>query len=163
MNLGVSHSNADVILFLHCDCTLPRQALKLIRSSLDAVGSQAGAFDTRTVREGHPRRIQRLMWLADLRSRHTRYPYGDQALFVKRSVFDSVGDFPNDPILEDLSLSRKLAHRRRIVRVNAPVVVSSRRFVGSPVRTGAVMRLIPVLAWLGVPKERLSALYPLVR
>ena len=165
MNLGASESDADVMLFLHCDCTLPRDAPRLVRHALSGRQNRAvaGAFVVRTVREGHPRIVRRLMWLAELRSRHTRYPYGDQAIFVRRDTYSAVGGFPEDPILEDLAFSRSVASRGAIARVDRAVVVSSRRFVGAPVRTGALMRLIPLLAGLGVPLDRLTALYPPVR
>jgi rSAM/selenodomain-associated transferase 2 len=162
MNTGAAVSTADVLLFLHCDCTLPRAAPALIRSALLSQGDSAvaGAFVVRTLREGHRGWTRRLLWLADLRSRYARHPYGDQAVFIRRAVFDAIGGFPEITILEDLAFAREVARRGQIVRIPKAVMVSSRRFRGSPIRTGALMRAIPFLARVGVPLDRVAALYP---
>lgn len=162
MNRGAAASTADAILFLHCDCTLPRDARALIEGAL-ASGAIGGAFRTRTVREGHPALVRRLLWLADVRSRYTRYPYGDQAIFVTAKAFAAVGRFPDQPILEDVELSRRLVRVGTMARLSAAVVVSSRRFRAAPFRTGLAMRTIPPLAWLGVPPAVLARYYRPVR
>jgi len=54
-------------------------------------------------------------------------PYGDQGLFVRVSVFHSVGGFPDLPIMEDFELARRLRRRGRIVIAPARVATSSRR------------------------------------
>lgn len=162
MNRGARESDAEVLVFLHCDCTLPRDTRQLIGSAIDG-GRVGGAFVIHTLREGRRPFVRRLLWLADLRSRYARLPYGDQALFVRRAVFERVGGFPNQPILEDIALAKRLTQWGTLARVRAPVLVSSRRFEGNPFRTGLLMRAIPLLARLGVSPERLSSLYPPVR
>src|SRR5262249_29630301 len=87
----------------------------------------------------------------DLRSRCTRLPYGDQALFVRRDAFDRVGGFPDQPLMEDLELSLRLRRVGRIVTAPATVRVSARRFLAPPLRSPVQMRVFPPLCRLGVP------------
>lgn len=163
MNAGAALSDADVLLFLHCDATLPPGALDLVVESLAAADVVAGAFLLHTRPEGLPHWSHRLLWLADVRSRYTRCPYGDQAIFVRRSTFEALGGFPDVPILEDLQLSKALSREGRVARVNAAVEVSGRRFRDRPVATGLLMNLLPGLARIGVPPGVLARLYRPIR
>lgn len=163
MNEGAAKSPADVLLFLHCDVVLPPDALDLIADALLAPDVVGGAFRVRTVPEGPPHWSHRLLWLADLRSRYTSHPYGDQALFVRRTVFESLGGYPEVAILEDLKLSQALAQAGRLVRIPVAVEVSGRRFRERPFATGLMMNVIPALARLGVSPSLLGRLYPPVR
>ena len=47
-------------------------------------------------------------FLDNFRCRRTRIIYGDQALFVRRELFESLGGFPEQPILEDVAFCEKL-------------------------------------------------------
>jgi hypothetical protein len=96
---------------------------------------------------------------ADLRARVTRYPYGDQALFVRRTAFDQVGGFPAQPLFEDLELARRLWRVGRIRTVPACVRVSGRRFLRRPLRSLVAMHVFPTLYRLGVSPETLARLY----
>jgi rSAM/selenodomain-associated transferase 2 len=150
---------ADVLLFLHADVSLPPDATAWIATALAAPGVVAGAFRTRTVSEGGRRWLGPLLRAADLRSRVARFPYGDQALFVRRSAFAAAGGFPDQPLMEDLELSRRLGRLGRIETVPAEVRVSGRRFLARPLRSAAMMRLLPLLYRLGVPPRVLARLY----
>ena len=103
------------------------------------------------------------MHLADLRSRYTKRPYGDQAMFVRRQAFDVVGGFASLPLMEDIDLARRLARIGRIARVPARVLVSGRRFYARPVFSFAVMNVFPLLFRLGVSAQRLATLYGHIR
>jgi hypothetical protein len=104
-----------------------------------------------------------LLHLADLRSRYTGLPYGDQAAFVRRDVFQAIGGFADLELMEDLDLCRRLRRRGRIVTVPSSVTVSGRRFLARPVFYTFVVNVFPLLYRLGVPDETLSALYGHVR
>ncbi len=67
-------------------------------------------------------------WGVNLRSRRFKLPYGDQALFIRRGLFEELGGFREMPILEDLELVRRLRRRGRIVTAEAPVITSGRRW-----------------------------------
>ncbi len=156
---GARHATGDRILFLHVDVRLPEGGTRLVHEALDA-GAEAGAFVTRTRPEaGLRNRAGPLLRLADVRSRVTRHPYGDQALFVTRAAYEAVGGFRDLPILEDYDLSRRLAARRPLARVRTPVTVSGRRLQEHPLRAALLMRLLPPLFRMGVDPHRLARLY----
>jgi hypothetical protein len=54
--------------------------------------------------------------------------YGDQAMFVRRRVFESLGGFPGVDYLEDVICSERLARLGRPTLVPAEVVTDSRKF-----------------------------------
>jgi len=60
--------------------------------------------------------LEPLLHLADLRSRYTSLPYGDQALFVRAAVFRRVGGFPEQPLMEDIELSKRLKRKEASLR-----------------------------------------------
>jgi rSAM/selenodomain-associated transferase 2 len=156
MNAGAEVAQGDVLLFLHADVTLPENAVRWITETLTDVTVVAGAFRTWTVDEDVSSWVAPLLHLADLRSRYTRFPYGDQAIFVRAEAFRLVGGFPDQPILEDLELSRRLRQMGRVRVVPANVRVSGRRFLAQPLHSAVAANLIPLLYRLGVSPQLLA-------
>ena len=163
MNAGARLASGDVLLFLHADVTLPGNVASLVAHALADRRVVAGAFRTHTVAEGQSSLVARWLRLADLRSRYTRLPYGDQALFVRRVVFEQLGGFPAQPLFEDLEISRRLRKTGRIRTVPAAVCVSGRRFIARPFYYAVLMNVLPVLYRVGVPAARLARAYGDVR
>ena len=159
MNAGASRATGDILLFLHADAMLPADAEERIRTALDDGDAVAGAFCIRTVADGRSEWLAPFLRLADLRSRYSTLPYGDQALFVRAEVFDEAGGFPSLPILEDLEMSRRLRKLGKIVRVRDEVVVSGRRFTAHPIYFTLLMIFIPLLFRLGVSPSFLAGIY----
>jgi rSAM/selenodomain-associated transferase 2 len=162
MNTGASAALGNVLLFLHADVCLPDQAASLVQRALADHRAVGGAFRTWTVAD-RPTWLGPLLHLADLRSRYTSLPYGDQALFVRREVFESVGGFPDQPLMEDLELSLRLRRAGKLRRVPARVIVSGRRFIARPVAFTVLVNLFPALYRLGAPPAALARLYSQVR
>ena len=166
MNAGAAATGGEVLLFLHADTRLPSGAAAQIRGVLAEPGTVAGAFRTWTVNDdprGRRRWLAPLLHLADVRSRVRRLPYGDQALFVRRDAFEAAGGFPPLPLMEDLALARALRRRGRIGLAPGRVQVSGRRFLAHPIRYTVLINIFPLLWRLGVPAERLAAVYRHVR
>ena len=163
MNAGAATASGAILLFLHADVSLPRDAVAWIARALTDPGVVAGAFRTWTVPDAGQSWLAPLLHLADMRSRITRFPYGDQAIFVRREAFERAGGFPDQPLMEDLELSRRLRRLGRVVTVPAVVHVSGRRFLDRPIRSTLVNRLLPILYRLGVPPRVLAQLYGDVR
>ncbi|MCB9759997.1 MAG: TIGR04283 family arsenosugar biosynthesis glycosyltransferase [Alphaproteobacteria bacterium] len=161
MNAGAARATGDVLLFLHADARLPPGAAGLITQALQPPEVVGGAFTLRTV----PERRRHAPWLrlADLRSRYTRAPYGDQALFVRAEVFRRVGGFAELPLMEDLDLSLRLRREGPLARIRRDVRVSGRRFEARPVFYGVFMNVAPLLFRAGVPADRLARWYGRVR
>ena len=159
LQAGATAARGDVLLFLHADVRLPSGAGGWIEQALSEPDVVAGAFRIRTVNDGAPTWVDRFLWFADVRARYTRYPYGDQAMFVRRTALERVGGVPLQPLMEDLELSRRLRRIGRIVTVPATVTVSGRRFVQRPLRSTVVLWVLPQLYRAGVSPERLVRLY----
>ncbi|MBI5503764.1 MAG: TIGR04283 family arsenosugar biosynthesis glycosyltransferase [Deltaproteobacteria bacterium] len=164
MNVGAAAAAGEVILFLHADVRLPADAAVQVERALRDGNVVAGAFRTWTVDE-RPRAswIAPLLHLADLRSRYSRLPYGDQAIFVRSRTFRSLGGFAAIPLMEDLELSRRLRAVGRIRVVPAVVTVSGRRFLERPIYYFLLINLMPLLYCIGVPPRVLATFYANVR
>jgi rSAM/selenodomain-associated transferase 2 len=163
MNVGARAVTGDAVLFLHADARLPHDAARWVAETLARPGVVAGAFRTWTVSDDGRHWLSPLLHLADLRSRYTRLPYGDQAPFMTVEAFVHAGGFPEQPLMEDLEFARRLARLGRFVVVPARVTVSGRRFLARPLYYTALVNLFPALYRLGVPPRALAALYRPVR
>lgn len=157
LNRGAAAATADVLLFLHADTVLTPQAVAALRRAL-ADGFDGGGF---LCRFDNPRPIYRLgERIVNLRTRLTRCPLGDQAQFVTREAFASLGGYRDWPLLEDLDLIRRLRKTFRVAVLAPPVVTSARRYEEKGIaRTIAINWAIFALFALGVPAERLQRLY----
>ncbi len=161
---GAEAAHGEILLFLHADTRLPPEAEGEIQRCLADPTVVAGAFRTWHVADGEASRVMRsLLHLADLRSRYTSAPYGDQALFVRRKAYARVGGFPPYPLFEDLELSLRLRRLGRIARARARVEVSGRRFQEAPLRYTLIVNLFPLLYRAGVAPKTLARLYRDVR
>jgi rSAM/selenodomain-associated transferase 2 len=159
MNAGARAASADALLFLHADAELPADAHAWIERTLADPGIACGAFRIRTVADVGRNWLGPILRLADLRSYVTRVPYGDQAIFVRRALFTEVGGFPDEPLMEDVALVRRLRRHGRVVVVPAIVRVSGRRFLAHPIRATLAMWIFPTLHRVGVPPRVLARLY----
>src|SRR5260370_16625968 len=97
MNGGARQKTEEVLLFLHADASLPAGAAGYVEGALADPRVIAGAFHTWHVADDG----RRAPWLhlADLRSRWSGLPYGDQALFVRPQPFHLPGAFPAHPLI----------------------------------------------------------------
>ncbi len=159
MNAGARAATGDVLLFLHADVRLPDDVLSRVEDALADPRVVAGAFRTWTVPDAGRSWLAPLLHLADLRSRYSGLPYGDQALFVRAEAFRRAGGFREQALMEDLELSRSLRRLGRIRTVRSRVTVSGRRFLARPFYYTLAVNLFPTLYALGVPPAALKRLY----
>lgn len=162
-NRAALHTEAEVLWFVHADVRVPSDAGAAILSALAEPTVVGGAFGTRTVNDARPSPLDPLLPLADLRSRYTRLPYGDQGLFVRRRAFERVGGYPLLPVFEDVGLARRLWSVGTLTRLPQKVAVSGRRFLARPVYYTVVMNTWPTLHRLGLSPDLLARLYGRVR
>lgn len=159
MNAGARAATGDVLLFLHADVRLPDDAVRRVEEALADPEVVAGAFRTWTVSDGRRSWLSPLLHLADLRSRYSSLPYGDQALFVRAAAFREAGGFPEQALMEDLELSRRLRSHGRVRIVRSRVAVSGRRFLARPVFYTLAVNLFPALYAAGVSAATLKRFY----
>ncbi|MGH7231415.1 MAG: TIGR04283 family arsenosugar biosynthesis glycosyltransferase [Nitrospiraceae bacterium] len=158
MNAGAAVSRGDVLLFLHADTRLPSDAGESVARALEDTHCVGGRFDVCFEPDSGWRWvISRMM---NLRSRWTGIATGDQALFVRRAVFERLGGFADIPIMEDVEFTRRLKRAGRIAALRTPVKTSYRRWqTGGPLRTILLMWTLRSLYWLGISPRTLSHLY----
>jgi uncharacterized protein len=131
MNLGAAHATGDILLFLHADTILPPAGLDAVRRAMQPPQIAGGAFRLAIVPSTPALRL--IAWGANLRSRFGHLPYGDQALFVRRSLFETLGGYADEPFLEDVKLVLAMRRHGRLVLVPKPVQTSGRRWLGEGV------------------------------
>ena len=127
MNLGAALAEGEILIFLHADTLLPSDALKLIQTAMDDSSFVAGAFDLAIASE---RPVFRLIEkAASIRSRLTRIPYGDQAIFMRKRNFHDLGGFRDIPIMEDVEIMQRIKKRKgKICILREAVSTSPRRW-----------------------------------
>lgn len=157
MNAGTAAASGDVLLFLHADTRLPPAALLRLKASVTQTHDW-GRFDVRI--EGRPAMLRLVAWLMNWRSRLTGIATGDQAIFMSRTAFDTVGGFPPQPLMEDIEISKRLRRLGRPICLAEPVVTSGRRWEQRGVwRTIFLMWRLRWDYWRGVPAHQLAEAY----
>jgi len=127
MNVGARDATGEWLLFLHADTLLPDGALARLNLMEADPTIQAGGFLHRF--SGADWRLRLVSFLDNFRCRRTRIIYGDQAMFVRRELFETLGGFPDQPILEDVAFCEKLVRIATPVLLAPPVLTDSRKFV----------------------------------
>ncbi|MDJ0463856.1 TIGR04283 family arsenosugar biosynthesis glycosyltransferase [Streptomyces sp. H27-C3] len=158
MNEGARHASGDILWFVHADTAIDPEALGQIRAVLAdpavAGGGLTLRFDRRTAG------LNYLAWTSNARARRLHHIFGDQAMFIRRSVFDALGGFPDLAIMEDLEMSRRLHRRGRLCLLPAASSASSRRLVAHGTwRMIAFMQYLKLLYFVGVEPEAIRARY----
>ena len=162
MNAGAKASGGEILLFLHADTQLPDNAKTMIEATLADQGMAGGRFDVRFDRPS--------MWgtiisgMMNWRSRLSGIATGDQALFVRRHIFEQLGGFADMPLMEDIDFSRRLKRKGMTAALTETVTTSFRRWEQQgPLRTILLMWALRFLYWIGIDPHRLAHLYKTVR
>jgi len=159
MNAGASVAKGEILIFLHADTELPRDALTKIDSAMSRTYYVGGAFELDIKSERF--RFKLLSRLASIRCHLTRIPYGDQAIFIKRDYFNTIGGYREMPLMEDVELMRRIKRRGdKICILPDRVMTSPRRweqegFVYVNLRNAALF----IMYLLGVSPEKLASFY----
>jgi rSAM/selenodomain-associated transferase 2 len=157
MNWGAQHANGDILLFLHADTLLPAAGLEAVRWALQD-GIVGGAFRLAIMPPTPALRL--VAWGTNLRAHFGQLPYGDQALFMPRQVFEALGGYDEIPFMEDVRLVQALRKRGRLTLLPQTVHTSGRRWQRDGVLYTTVRNtvLITLYFW-GVPPEKLQRWY----
>ncbi len=159
MNRGAALARGAILLFLHADTVLPAGARSLILAAMGDSRIVAGAFDLGIDSD---RRIFRITEkYVYLRTRLTRVPFGDQAIFIRKEYFDRMGGYREIPVMEDVELMKRIRKRcGRICIIPAKVRTSPRRYEREGILYATLRNwLLQILYNLGVPAERLAKWY----
>jgi rSAM/selenodomain-associated transferase 2 len=159
MNAGAGVAGGDILLFLHADTLLPETAVKSISDVCRDPEIAGGAFDLAIDAPGPVFRV--IEKTASLRSRLTRIPYGDQAIFIKAVCFHELGGFSSIPIMEDIDLMRRIKRRGYRIRfIAGPVKTDARRWEQDGVLYTTLRNwTLSTLFYAGVSPEKLKKYY----
>jgi len=158
MNAGAEQAHGDLLWFLHADTWVPEEGDILLSKTLEDQKARWGRFDVR-LSGRHP-----LFWLIarmmNLRSCLTRIATGDQGIFVHRALFTQVRGYPNQPLMEDIALSKRLKKFSKPLCIDTPLITSSRRWESRGIlRTMFLMWRLRFYYALGVDPVHLARLY----
>jgi len=159
MNAGANAAAGDVFLFLHADSHLPDEAISTMLEEMARTGRHWGRFDVAIA--GDSSTLPLVAAMMNARSRLTGIATGDQGIFVERALFESIGGYPDQPLMEDVEISRRLKRAAGAPLCLSPrLVTSGRRWErDGPWRTIVNMWGIRFAYWRGADPARLAARY----
>ncbi len=126
MNKGATYANGNILLFLHADCVVPKEATQNIQHTFRNGLFVGGAFKIKLLSDKFPYRL--IEKGINFRATAFKLPYGDQGLFVKKSIFESLGGFKEMSICEDLDFICRLKKYGKIIILNEEILSSIRRW-----------------------------------
>ena len=161
-NVGATACSGDVVLFLHADCLLVDRSLDQIAAHMQDERYVGGCLTQRIDGDGWLLRV--IERGNNCRAKRIGWAYGDQGIFVRRTVFDELGGFPDVRLMEDLWLVKKLKRSGRFTPIGAEMLTSARRWQNK----GAIRQtlrnwMLLTLTHAGVSPNRLARFYPAVR
>ena len=161
MNEGARQASSEWLLFLHADTRLEAEAFEALLEALSG-DPDWGWFDVRI--EGKHPFLTLTAAMMNARAGLTKVATGDQGLFVRKTLFDAVGGFPDMPLMEDVALSKVLRDIAKSTVVRTPLVTDGRRWdQGGWFRTVLRMWGLRFAFWAGVGPDRLANYYAHVR
>lgn len=158
MNMGASAASGDILLFLHADTILETGWAAEMLSVLEDTSISGGAFTFR---------IQSMLWKyrlveawVKLRCKLFSMPYGDQAIFVRKTAFDLIGGYKSIPLMEDVDFIKRLKKLGPIVILDKKAITSERRWSKKGlIKTAAMNQLIMLFYRFGVNPSLLARIY----
>ncbi len=158
MNAGANDASGAILWFLHADSLFDHKAVDESLQQLETSDRCWGRFDVKL--SGDDWRLNIIAFFMNWRSALTGVATGDQGIFVYKSVFEQVNQFPDIPIMEDIALSKLLLKHSRPLRIKKHLVTSGRRWLTHGVfKTVTLMWILRLGYFLGVKPERLARFY----
>lgn len=157
MNMGAKACNGDILLFLHADTILPDNAFREIRKRMTDDTTVAGgsfyiAFDADNFI------LKGVSFITRFNFR--LFHFGDQGIFVRRTVFQTLRGYKEIPIMEDYDFYKRLKGQGKVILIRIPVISSARRFIKKGVIKQLLINKIIVLAyWAGINTQTIKRFY----
>ena len=156
MNAGAALATGDVLLFLHADTQLPLHAIDSVSEAMKR--AEWGRFDVQIASRQPTLRLvsQMINW----RSRLSGIATGDQAIFISQSLFERIGNYPNQALMEDIELCKQLKGIAKPACLKSKVITSARRW-----QQHGTWRIIILMwhlrfdYWRGVSADNIKARY----
>ena len=158
MNHGAAAATGEFLLFLHADTSLPADYSSQVRSTLASSGVAGGAFAFAISGDFPGRKL--IEWGTNRRAQLGQLPYGDQGLFVSRVMFDRVGGFPDQPIMEDYEFVQRLRFSGTIAIAPGFARTSGRRWQRRGAFGTTLLNQLIVIGYrFGISPARLARWY----
>jgi rSAM/selenodomain-associated transferase 2 len=159
MNAGAYIARGEILIFLHVDTLLPVDALSKISKVLKQRQYIGGAFDLGIGSEKIIFKI--IAYFASIRSRLTRIPYGDQAIFIRKDYFNKIGGYQEIPLMEDVELMHRIKKERgKICILSDRVITSPRRWEKEGIIYCTLRNwVISIFYFIGVSPNKLTKFY----
>lgn len=156
MNAGARLATGTWLFFLHADTILGGQ--HIAQAMMEATMAKWGRFNIRL--SGEQKAFRLIEFMVNLRSRYTGVATGDQCIFVRRDLFESLNGFADIPLMEDVELTKRLKKISKPVCINKSVVTSSRKWESEGiVKTVLLMWRLRFSYWLGTSPDDLVRQY----
>jgi len=158
MNAGAKCASGEVLLFLHADTRLPENADHIIKNALKDEHAQWGRFNVKITGQAFMFKV--IAWFMNYRSRLSSIVTGDQAIFIRRSLFEKIGGFPVQALMEDIEFSKRLKGLCKPVVLTEKVLTSGRRWEQKGIwNTIFLMWSLRFAYWRGASSDQLATRY----
>jgi len=159
MNAGAGIARGEILIFLHADTQLPVDALNQISSAMEQKHYIGGAFDLGIRSDSFF--FKTIAYFASARSRLTRIPYGDQAIFIRKDYFNRIGGYREIPLMEDVELMQRIKKTGdKICILSDCVRTSTRRWEKEGIVYCTLRNwIISSLYFMGISPNRLVRFY----
>ncbi len=156
MNMGAGIAKGNVLLFLHADTLLPKGGIKSIEAAMGEEDTVGGSFYMKFDMENFAFRF----FSAFTRINSAYLTYGDQAIFIRKSVFEEIGAYKQLPILEDFEIQKRLRKNGKFVKLPLAVITSARRFLHNGIFKQQLLNIAMVCAYeLGCSPAKIKTFY----
>ncbi|MFW2331449.1 MAG: TIGR04283 family arsenosugar biosynthesis glycosyltransferase [Nitrospinota bacterium] len=159
MNEGAKFATGDILLFLHADTIIPTHTIPTLGKKLKIYDAVAGAYKLEIDAAGWIYRL--IEFGVDIRSRFFGLPYGDQAIFIKRILFENIGGYNELALMEDVDLIRRIHRVGRIIYEKGGTArTSSRRWEkNGPIKTTIKNWILISAFYFGFDTKKLAKFY----
>ncbi len=158
MNEAARVATGAFLLFHHADTELTDEHLHSLAAAMRDPKVAGGAF-RRRFDERHPH----LRWLEPWEARRCQRfgpVFGDQSIFVRRLVFETLGGFAEVPLMEDVEFSCRLRQHAGLAILSPAIRSSARKHLQQGRwRTTLTNTLLLLLYVLGASPQRLHSWY----
>ena len=156
MNAGAELATGDVLLFLHADTQLPNHAITDI--TLAVRRAAWGRFDV--CLDSPEWMLKVVSQMINWRSRLSGIATGDQAIFIKKTLFEQMDGFPQQALMEDIELCKRLKAIGKPACLRSKVITSARRWQQYGTwRTIGLMWHLRFDYWRGVSADNIKQRY----
>ena len=158
MNRGAAAANGEVFLFLHADTKLERGWSEELITALADESVAGGAFTFKI--DNVSLRYRLIESWVKVRCSLLSLPYGDQAIFVRRQIFDRTGGYREIPLMEDVEFVGRMKKEGKVLLLKKSAGTHARRWIRKGwIRASLSNQVVMLMYKLGVDPHTLAKFY----